>query len=93
MVGNIGGKGLLPGEEDIEIGYHVTEAYRRRGFATEAIRRFVEMARADELSPIAHVEPENEASRRALMNNGFRLSETFRFPASLELERWRWSAD
>ncbi len=93
VVGNIGGKGLLPGEEEIELGYSIAQAYRRRGLATEAIRRIVILARADGLTPIAHVEPENEASRRALRKNGFRVVATFHFPASLKLERWRWSAD
>ncbi len=93
VVGNIGGKGLLSGEEEIELGYNIAPAYRRRRIATEAIRRVVEFARADGLLPIAHVEQENEGSQRALARNGFALAETFTFPASMELQRWRWSPD
>ena len=93
IVGNIGGKGLLPEEDEVELGYNVAPSFQGRRIATEAIRKVVELARADGLVPIAHVEPDNVGSQRALARNGFVLSETFTFPASLELQRWRWLPD
>lgn len=93
IVGNIGGKGWLPEEEEVELGYHTAEACRGRGIMTAAIAAFQNIAGADGVNLIAHVEPENKASRRVLQKNGFRCDALVRLPDSLALERWLWSAD
>ena len=93
IVGSIGGKGLLAEEEDVELGYNVAKAYRGRGIATRAIAEMRKLASRDGLSLLAHLEPENAASRRALVKNDFTLDGTVRLPDSLDLERWTWSPD
>ncbi|PPK86353.1 acetyltransferase (GNAT) family protein [Neolewinella xylanilytica] len=93
IAGSIGGKGLLEGEEEVELGYNVALNYRRKGIATRAIGQMCALAKADALGLLAHVETGNHPSRRALLHNGFVLDEIVRLPASLDLERWTWSAD
>ena len=92
VVGSIGGKGLLEEEQEVEIGYNVAASYRRRGIATLAIGLLTQLANRDGLKVLAHVEPQNEASRRALARNGYHLEAYIRLPDSLDLERWAWSA-
>lgn len=56
----------------LEVGYHVRRAMQRRGFATEAARACVELAR-DRYAPIvltAIIHPENRASRGVAENLG-----------------------
>ncbi len=89
VVGSIGGKGLLEDEDEVELGYNVAPAYRRRGIATVAIGSCVDLLRADGCWPLAHVEPHNVPSRRALYRNGFVVETIVRLPDSLDLERWR----
>ena len=89
IVGSIGGKGLLDEEDEVEIGYNVTEEYQRQGIATQAIGAITQLARTDGLRVLAHVEPDNEASRRALLKNGYRMEAVVQLPDSLALERWR----
>ena len=93
IVGSIGGKGLFDGEEEVELGYNVAQPFRRRGIATRAISGMCALAREDELGLLAHIERDNEGSRRALMNNRFVLDGIVYLPDSLALERWTWSAD
>ena len=89
VVGSIGGKGLLDEEEEVEIGYNVTEEYRLLGIASQAIAAITYIAEQDGLRVLAHVEPDNEASRRALRKNGYRMEALVQLPDSLALERWR----
>ena len=93
IVGSIGGKGLLEDEEDVELAYNVALAYRGRGIATRAIAEMRRLAARDRLGLLAHLEPENVASRRALIRNDFVLDGMVRLPDSLDLERWTWSPD
>lgn len=91
VVGTIGGKGLLDTEDEVELGYNVALPFRRRSIATRAIAMMCEMATNDGINLLAHVEPDNEASSRALMRNNFRMEAIVRLPDSLNLERWSWS--
>ncbi|MCP9235414.1 GNAT family N-acetyltransferase [Lewinella sp. JB7] len=93
IVGTIGGKGLLDGEDEVELGYNVAPEYRRRGIMTAAIAAVTRLARRDELKLIAHLEPDNRPSRIVLERNGFVHESTVSLPASFALERWRWSPD
>lgn len=92
VVGNIGGKGLLNGDDEIELGYNVARTYRGRGIASRAIAVISTWALADGLVPLAHVEPHNEASRRALLSNGYRLDCRVSMPAGFVLDRYRYLA-
>ncbi len=71
-VGDLCFKGL---SEDgaAEIGYGIDEAYRGRGFASEAVRAALGWAfRRPELTQIeAETDPDNAASQRVLANCGF----------------------
>ena len=89
VVGSIGGKGLLEDEEEVELGYNVAPAYRRRGIATAAVGHCVATMRSEGIWPLAHVEPQNLPSRRVLHRNGFVVEVMVRLPDSLDLERWR----
>nr|WP_157975888.1 GNAT family N-acetyltransferase [Lewinella sp. IMCC34191] len=93
VVGTIGGKGLMDAESEVELGYNVALPFRGRGIASRAIAEMCLLAASDGLDLLAHVEPENEASRRALLRNDFRMEALVRLPDSLDLERWSWSPD
>ena len=93
VVGSIGGKGLLPDEDEVEIAYNIAAAYRRRGYAREAMGMLQELARKDSLALLAHVEPDNTPSKKLLEKARFALETVFRLPDSLDLERWRWLPD
>ena len=89
VVGSIGGKGVLEGEEEVELSYNIAPAYRGGGIATRAVGQCVGLLRAEGCWPLAHVEPHNLASRRVLHRNGFVVEAVVRLPDSLDLERWR----
>ena len=93
VVGNIGGKGLTSGDSEVELGYQTARPYRNQGIMTGAIEKMQELARGDRIALLAHIEPENEASRRVLKKCAFQLEALVRLPASLDLERWSWSPD
>ncbi|THH41587.1 GNAT family N-acetyltransferase [Neolewinella litorea] len=93
IVGNIGGKGWLPEEEEVELGYHMAAAFRGRGYMTAAIAAVQHLARQDRISLLAHLETDNEASRAVLRRNGFTREALVELPDSLLLERWSWSPD
>ncbi|MFK0401359.1 GNAT family N-acetyltransferase [Microbacterium sp. NPDC090225] len=60
------------GERVLEVGYHVRRAMQRRGYATEAARACVDLAR-QRYAPIvltAIIHPENRASRGVAENLG-----------------------
>jgi RimJ/RimL family protein N-acetyltransferase len=66
-----GAIGATPGTES-EIGYWIGEPFRGRGMASDAIRLIVERLRGLGVRKVrAHVFPENPASSRALVKNGF----------------------
>lgn len=72
-VGGIGFKGLPDAEETVEIGYGIDEAYRKRGYATEAVGGMVKWAmKQDGVKYItAQTEPNNKISQKVLLANGF----------------------
>lgn len=71
-VGDLSFKGL-GADGTVEIGYGIEEAYRNKGFATEAVRASAEWAlRQPEVSRVeAETEPENRISQRVLQKCGF----------------------
>ena len=76
--GRVVGSGIFKGEPDegwVEIGYGVAESCQRRGHATEAVRRMVELAFAqDEVRAVyAETSVVNVASRRVVEKAAFRL--------------------
>ncbi len=64
---------LVPIENGFEVGYHVGEAYTKRGYATEALKAFLEY-----IMPLKGIEKvygicvaENHASKKVLEKCGF----------------------
>lgn len=58
----------------IEIGYHIFRPYRRRGYATEALRKIVELAKEKAWTPVciyAKIDASNKASIRVAEALGF----------------------
>jgi len=72
VVGEIGG--TLVQSNTVEIGYAVVRSARCRGFATAAVQRFIELARAHPAVGrlIAHTPLDRPASERVLVRSGFR---------------------
>jgi RimJ/RimL family protein N-acetyltransferase len=59
-------------DPDSEVRYWIGRPFRGRGFATDAIRLLLELLRGLHVGKAhAHVFPENPASARALLKNGF----------------------
>lgn len=75
LVGDLGFTGRPDAEGGVEIGYSVLPAWRRRGYATEAVRELLRWVSAQ--SGVTHVvagcEPTNAGSVRVLENVGMRL--------------------
>lgn len=73
LVGDVGFHGPPSPDGEIEIGYAVIEAERRKGIATWAVRALLEIARAraDVRSVVAACDADNEASIRVLRACGF----------------------
>ncbi len=77
----VGGAGLFPAPDDgpsaVELGYGVVPSRRGRGYAVEAARVLLALARAAGASPlVAGVEPGNPASERVLERIGMRPTGT-----------------
>lgn len=75
----VGGAGMFPdpGGTGLEIGYGVVGSRRGRGYAREAARALVALARADGICRVvAGVEPGNPASARVLAGIGMRHTGT-----------------
>jgi RimJ/RimL family protein N-acetyltransferase len=71
----VGGAGFHgpPKYGAVEIGYGVVPSARRKGFATEAARQLVDIARINGVrNVIARTEPNNLGSLRVLKNVGMR---------------------
>ena len=61
--------------QEITIGYWIGQPYRRNGYATEAIRTIVQQAAGLGIRRLfAETFPDNPASSRVLIKNGFRLA-------------------
>ena len=79
VVGDIGFHGP-PAGGSVEIGYAVVPARRGRGLATRACALILEEAwRAGADEVLADAEPDNPASRKVLLNNGFTALDERRF--------------
>jgi GNAT superfamily N-acetyltransferase len=71
VVGSAGFKGE-PTDGLTEIGYDVCESHRRRGIATSAVSRLVDIAREEKISGlIAETDTDNRASHAVLRNCNF----------------------
>jgi RimJ/RimL family protein N-acetyltransferase len=74
VVGTIGFHGPPDDQRRLEIGYSVDPTYRRRGFASEAVRAMFDWAASehDVHRFIASISPSNEPSLRLAAGFGFR---------------------
>jgi [ribosomal protein S5]-alanine N-acetyltransferase len=74
VIGSIGFHGAPNDTGQVEIGYHVEPAYRRRGFATEAVRALIDWAAGehDVRRFRASVAPSNTPSLAIMSRLGFR---------------------
>lgn len=72
-VGGIGFKGIPNKEGKVEIGYGIDEAFRRKGYATEAVGAMLmwAMEQEDVSCVQAQAEEHNEGSKKVLKKNGF----------------------
>jgi RimJ/RimL family protein N-acetyltransferase/adenylate kinase family enzyme len=91
VVGAIGFKDP-PANGEVEIGYGIAAARRRRGHATRAVGLVLDAARRDPAirAVLAETDAVNHASQRVLEQNGF-VRDGTRFDAS-EGEVFRWRA-
>ena len=66
-------KGAPDAGGSVEIGYGIDEAYRQKGYATEAVKGMVGWALGQNnvRQVVAQTEADNEVSRKVLLNNGF----------------------
>ncbi|WP_431799530.1 GNAT family N-acetyltransferase [Halobacillus andaensis] len=73
VIGDIGFKGVPDQEGNVELGYHVIEAERNQGFATEAVEKMCSWAFDDGKvkSVEAQCDKSNIPSQKVLINNGF----------------------
>jgi RimJ/RimL family protein N-acetyltransferase len=74
VIGSVGFHGPPNDDGQVEIGYHVEPGFRRRGFATEAVRALLEWAVAEHgiTRFRASVAPSNEPSLAVVLRLGFR---------------------
>jgi len=90
VIGSAGFKGPPDGEGVVEVAYAVVPAFEGKGYATGALDELVRFAFNDERvrKLCAHTLPENNASTRVLIKNGFA---TFGEVVDPEDGRvWRW---
>jgi ribosomal-protein-alanine N-acetyltransferase len=76
MLIGVGGFKGPPSRSEVELGYSIVEEYRRRGFATEAVRGMLRFAfdQADVQDVSAQTLPELSASIAVLERTGFRCA-------------------
>jgi ribosomal-protein-alanine N-acetyltransferase len=74
VVGSVGFHGAPNDDGQVEIGYHVEPAYRRRGFASEAVRALIDWAATERAVRRfrASVAPSNAPSLAIMARLGFR---------------------
>ena len=77
LVGDLGFKGRPDDEGTVEIGYSVLPAYRRQGFAWEAVRALVKwgLAQQEVRRIVAECSADNGPSIRVLEKAGLRLAQ------------------
>lgn len=70
---NIGYVQLIPIEDDYEVGYHIAKPFTRNGYATEALKGFLEYIRTEKNLDIVYgiCASENIASKIVLEKCGF----------------------
>jgi RimJ/RimL family protein N-acetyltransferase len=66
-------KSFQPLTQSAEIGYFIAPAFRRQGFASEVILKFIDVLQSElQIARlVARVRPENQASRALIMKLGF----------------------
>jgi RimJ/RimL family protein N-acetyltransferase len=90
LVGNGGFHGPPNDIGEVEIGYEIASGFRNRGYATEAVRGFVNFAFSDAVvrSVVAHTLAEKNPSNSVLARVGFHLAAEI---TNDEVGRvWRW---
>ncbi len=91
VIGSLGFKGPVE-KGEVEVGYGIDEAYRGKGYATEAVKAAIDWAFKEEAVAfvMAETEPDNEASQRVLHKLDFiQCGEGQEGP---RFERRRWGA-
>ena len=70
---NVGYVQLVPIEEGYEVGYHIGKQYTKNGYATEALKAFLEFMKEEKkLEKVYGIcVSENVASRKVLKRCGF----------------------
>lgn len=73
VIGSVGFHGPPDASGQVEIGYHVEPGFRRRGFATEAVRALIDWATEQDIRRFrASIAPSNKASLAVVRRFGFR---------------------
>lgn len=72
-IGGMSFKGVPDARGNVEIGYDIKEQHRKNGYATEAVKGIVMWAlkQKDVKCVLAQTEPDNEISKKVLLNNQF----------------------
>jgi RimJ/RimL family protein N-acetyltransferase len=89
LVGGGGFKGRPDADGKAEIGFETRPAYRRQGYATEAVGALARWALNHEgvRSVVAEIDPENSGSRAVLLRTGFGPTGLAKEPGLLRFER------
>jgi RimJ/RimL family protein N-acetyltransferase len=88
VVGTIGFKGG-PVNGELEVGYGVVPSHQRRGVATNALARLLDVVGERGLPITAETAAENIASQRVVTKNGFKETERRTTDQDGELIVWR----
>lgn len=92
LLGDLGFRGKLEGEDTVEIGYEVLPEYRNQGYAFEAVQALIEWANKQQglQRIIAHCPEDNPASMRILAKLGMQRLEIVEMPDTPSLLMWKW---
>lgn len=92
ILGACGFKGS-PVEGTVEVYYGIAPCFRGQGIASQALRRLLEMAVANQEVErvIAHILPRNVPSRRLVTRTGFKLERRFLDTDGEDVEQWSWT--